>query len=61
MVTLVNDPQPPLRFLAGTVASDAALQKLERMRADIESWRELSTGTDGAYADSRQWQAPSQT
>lgn len=26
LVTLVNNPQPPLRFLAGTAASDAALQ-----------------------------------
>jgi hypothetical protein len=28
------------------------------MRADIDTWRALSSATDGAYADSRQWQAP---
>lgn len=60
MITLVNDPQAPLRFVAGTAACHAALQKLDRMRADIASWRALSTGTDGTYADSLQWQAPAQ-
>jgi NAD(P)-dependent dehydrogenase (short-subunit alcohol dehydrogenase family) len=60
LVALVNDPQPPLRFLAGSAACDAALQKLDRMRADIDTWRPLSEGTDGAYADTRQWQAPGQ-
>ncbi|OON64752.1 short-chain dehydrogenase/reductase [Massilia sp. KIM] len=61
LLTLVNDPHPPLRFLAGSVASDAALHKLEHMRGEIDRWRDLSTGTDGAYADSRQWQAPGQS
>ncbi|MFC5460058.1 oxidoreductase [Massilia niabensis] len=60
LVALVNDRQPSLRFLAGTAASDAALQKLDRMRADIDTWRDLSSATDGAYADSRQWQPPVQ-
>lgn len=60
LIALLNDPQPPLRFLAGTDATHAALHKLERMRADIDTWRALSSATDGAYADSRQWQAPGQ-
>jgi NAD(P)-dependent dehydrogenase (short-subunit alcohol dehydrogenase family) len=60
LVALANDPMPPLRFVAGTAASDAALHKLERMRADIDVWRALSSGTDGDYADSRQWRPPGQ-
>jgi NAD(P)-dependent dehydrogenase (short-subunit alcohol dehydrogenase family) len=60
LVALANDPMPPLRFVAGTAASDAALRKLERMRADIDVWRALSAGTDGDYADSRQWRPPGQ-
>jgi len=60
LVTLANDPRPPLRFLAGTVAMEAARQKLNRMHADVDAWRALSSGTDGDYADSRQWQAPGQ-
>jgi hypothetical protein len=60
LVTLANAPRPPLRFLAGTAATDAAQQKLERMHADIDAWRMLSSGTDGDYPDSRQWQAPGQ-
>lgn len=58
LVALANAPQPPLRFVAGTGASDAALYKLDRMRADIDAWRVLSSATDGAYDDSRQWQVP---
>jgi NAD(P)-dependent dehydrogenase (short-subunit alcohol dehydrogenase family) len=60
LVALANDPAPPLRFLAGSAASDAVLQKLDRMRADIAAWRSMSDGTDGDYADSSQWQAPSE-
>jgi NAD(P)-dependent dehydrogenase (short-subunit alcohol dehydrogenase family) len=60
LVALANDPMPPLRFTAGTAAAEAALQKLDRMRADIATWQALSSGTDGDYADSRPWRPPSQ-
>lgn len=52
LVQLANDPQPPMRFLAGAIAVHAAEEKLVGMRAEIERWRQLSVGTDGNYATS---------
>src|SRR5262249_10906991 len=51
LVRLANDPQPPLRFLAGSIAVQAAEEKLAGMRAEIERWRQLSVGTDGNFAN----------
>jgi NAD(P)-dependent dehydrogenase (short-subunit alcohol dehydrogenase family) len=50
IVQLANQPQPPMRFLAGTLAVQAAEEKLAGMRAEIDHWRQLSVGTDGNYA-----------
>jgi NAD(P)-dependent dehydrogenase (short-subunit alcohol dehydrogenase family) len=50
LVQLANEPQPPMRFLAGTIAVQAAEEKLAGMRAEIDPWRQLSIGTDGNYA-----------
>jgi NAD(P)-dependent dehydrogenase (short-subunit alcohol dehydrogenase family) len=50
LVRLANEPQPPMRFLAGTIAVQAADDKLAGMRAEIDHWRQLSVGTDGNYA-----------
>ena len=44
---LANAPNPPLRFIAGAIAVDAAEAKLAGMRAELDQWRALSIGTDG--------------
>ena len=49
---LADEENPPLRFLAGTVAVNAAEEKLANMRTEFEKWRELSVSTDGDYTDS---------
>ena len=40
-----------MRFLAGSIAVQAADEKLAGMRAEIERWRELSVGTDGKFGN----------
>jgi len=57
IVELANANDPPLRFLAGTVALDAGLRKLERMREEFIAWGGPSRATDGDYADSHPWQS----
>jgi NAD(P)-dependent dehydrogenase (short-subunit alcohol dehydrogenase family) len=52
MVLLANEPAPPMRFLAGSIAVEAADAKLAGMRAELDHWRKLSVGTDGNYAPS---------
>jgi NAD(P)-dependent dehydrogenase (short-subunit alcohol dehydrogenase family) len=52
MLALAAEAQPPLRFLAGAIAVQAAEGKLAAMRAEIERWRALSLGTDGDYDSS---------
>jgi NAD(P)-dependent dehydrogenase (short-subunit alcohol dehydrogenase family) len=42
LVRLVNDSDPPLRFLAGADAVQMKEQQLERARTDLEQWRQLS-------------------
>ena len=53
MVRLANEVKPPLRFFAGAVALKVADEKLANIRAEIESWRQLSVSTDGNYGDTR--------
>ncbi|MBA1204343.1 SDR family NAD(P)-dependent oxidoreductase [Pseudomonas capeferrum] len=48
LVHLANTEQPPLRYLAGSDAYQQVGEKLNRMLAQIEHWRELSCSTDGA-------------
>jgi NAD(P)-dependent dehydrogenase (short-subunit alcohol dehydrogenase family) len=43
LVHLVNDRDPPLRFLAGADAVGIQEQKLEQTRSELGRWRELST------------------
>jgi NAD(P)-dependent dehydrogenase (short-subunit alcohol dehydrogenase family) len=52
IVRLADEPNPPMRFLAGTVAFNAAEEKLAGMRAEFEKWKKLSASTDGDYPDS---------
>jgi hypothetical protein len=49
MVQLANEAVPPLRFVAGSIAVDAADAKLASTRAELDHWRLLSVGTDGHY------------
>jgi NAD(P)-dependent dehydrogenase (short-subunit alcohol dehydrogenase family) len=50
VVQLAGEPEPPLRFVAGSIAFDAISAKLGEMRTELEQWRPLSVGTDGHYA-----------
>jgi NAD(P)-dependent dehydrogenase (short-subunit alcohol dehydrogenase family) len=50
LVRLANEAEPPMRFIAGSMAVNAADAKLAGMLAELERWRELSVGTDGHYA-----------
>jgi NAD(P)-dependent dehydrogenase (short-subunit alcohol dehydrogenase family) len=52
MVRLAGEPNPPLRFLAGSVAFNTAEEKLAGMRTEFVKWKDLSLSTDGDYADS---------
>ena len=49
MVRLAREAKPPMRFIAGSIALDAADAKLAAMRAELDSWRQLSVSTDGNY------------
>ena len=49
ILRLANEAEPPMRFLAGSIAVSAAEQKLTAVRAELEKWRQLSTGTDGEF------------
>ena len=51
MVRLASETKPPLRFLAGSVAVTTADEKLARMRAELDTWRQLSVSTDGTFAN----------
>jgi NAD(P)-dependent dehydrogenase (short-subunit alcohol dehydrogenase family) len=49
MVRLANEAKPPMRFIAGSIAVDAADIKLAAMRGELDGWRLLSVSTDGSY------------
>jgi NAD(P)-dependent dehydrogenase (short-subunit alcohol dehydrogenase family) len=50
LLTLAEQEQPPLRFIAGADAVAIAEQELIKRHAEIDGWRELSTalGREGA-------------
>jgi len=50
VVQLAGEPEPPLRFVAGSIAFDSISAKLVDMQTELEHWRPLSVGTDGHYA-----------
>lgn len=50
VVRLASEPEPPLRFVAGSIAFDSIKAKLADMQAQLEHWRPLTVGTDGDYA-----------
>ncbi|TDP72282.1 oxidoreductase [Roseateles toxinivorans] len=47
LVLLANEAEPPLRFVAGSIAFDAISAKLSDMQTELARWRSLSVGTDG--------------
>jgi NAD(P)-dependent dehydrogenase (short-subunit alcohol dehydrogenase family) len=51
VVRLASEAEPPKRFVAGSIAFDAIKVKLVDMQAELEHWRPLSVGTDGAGGD----------
>jgi len=46
LMTVVDAPNPPLRFLAGKAAMAAVDQYLDGRRAEYDAWREVSISTD---------------
>jgi NAD(P)-dependent dehydrogenase (short-subunit alcohol dehydrogenase family) len=50
VVQLAGEPEPPLRFVAGSIAFDSISAKLVDMQTELAHWRPLSVGTDGHYA-----------
>lgn len=51
ILRLSEEPKPPMRFLAGAIAVNAANAKLSSMHTELDAWRELSLSTDGDYGD----------
>ena len=49
VVHLASEPEPPMRFVAGSIAFDSIRAKLVDMQSELEHWRPLSVGTDGDY------------
>ncbi|MGI4894348.1 MAG: oxidoreductase [Janthinobacterium lividum] len=46
LITAVNSPKPPALLLLGSDAVDAFSAVLDASRAELETWRELSTSTE---------------
>jgi NAD(P)-dependent dehydrogenase (short-subunit alcohol dehydrogenase family) len=46
IVRLASEPEPPLRFVAGSIAFDTISAKLVDMQTELERWRPLSVGMD---------------
>jgi len=49
MVQLASEPEPPMRFTAGSIAVKAADAKFAGMQAELDHWRSLSLFTDGSW------------
>ncbi|MEM5310828.1 oxidoreductase [Paraburkholderia sp. JHI869] len=46
LIAAMESETPPLRLLLGKSALDVALKRLDALRTNFETWRELSEGTD---------------
>jgi len=46
LVRLVEDPEPPLRLVAGADALTVVEDKLKAVAGEVERWRALSVSTD---------------
>jgi NAD(P)-dependent dehydrogenase (short-subunit alcohol dehydrogenase family) len=53
IVQLANDSNPPLHFAAGSDAVTAVVEKIDKLRVDLDRWRELSLSTDDFEDQSR--------
>ena len=49
ILQLAEVAAPPLRFLGGSIAVNAANAKLAAWAAEVAAWRDLSLSTDGDY------------
>ena len=49
ILQLAEMAAPPLRFLGGSIAVNAANAKLAAWAAEVAAWRDLSLSTDGDY------------
>jgi NAD(P)-dependent dehydrogenase (short-subunit alcohol dehydrogenase family) len=56
LVHLSRESQPPMRFVAGSIAWNSIDSKLGEMKAELDRWRDLSIGTDGTYTQAR-WES----
>jgi NAD(P)-dependent dehydrogenase (short-subunit alcohol dehydrogenase family) len=52
IIYLADIAKPPTRFVAGSVAVNAATEKLAAMESEVDAWRNLSLSTDGSFTDS---------
>ena len=48
LCVLAQTKNPPARFVAGSLASNAVSAKLDAIRVELDEWRSLSLGTDHA-------------
>ena len=48
LVQLASMEKPPLRYVAGSDAYAAFTSKLDKLKEEIEQWRDLSASSDGA-------------
>jgi hypothetical protein len=46
---LASEPKPSLRFIAGSIAVNAADVKLAAMQAELKQWRDVSVSTDASH------------
>jgi len=47
LVQLASAEKPPLRYVAGSDAYQAITSKLDKVKEEIEQWRDLSASSDG--------------
>lgn len=47
LLKLASEEKPPLRFLAGRMAAESGVAKLEEMRAEFDRWHDLAVSLDG--------------
>jgi hypothetical protein len=45
IITIAEAPEAPLHLFLGQDAYDAAYQKMEAVKQDLETWKALSTST----------------
>lgn len=49
LVDLAARAEPPLRFPVGTDAVQVAAERIERLQAELDAWRDLAATTDGNF------------